>query len=118
MQNHGIGADPVHFEEADANDLLDLGPEDQEQPPLLETNSATTEDEDFDDHEDLIAEADADKTLDHTQEDQDEDDLDVFVPPATPRMTRSSKRKAEVDDEDEFGLLDIETPDKKRRRPS
>jgi hypothetical protein len=120
MQSHGIGDDPVHFEEADADDLLDLGPEDQEQPPRLEANSATTEDEDFDDNEDLIAEADAstDKTLDHAQEDQDEDDLDVFVPPATPRMTRSSKRKAEVDDEDDFGLLDIETPDKKRRRPS
>jgi hypothetical protein len=118
MQNPGIGAEPVHFEETDANVLLDLGPDDQDLPPLLETNSATTEDEEFDGHEDLIAEADADKTLDNTQEDQDEDDLDVLVPPATPRMTRSSKRKAEVDDEDEFSLLDIETPDKKRRRPS
>ena len=106
------------------DDLLDLGPEIQEQPSISQLDFTDkvdeTEIQDLEDNEDLFDGVDAstDQTLDNTQGD-DEDDLYAFLPPATPAKTRSAKRKVEAADEDEFDLLDdTETPDKKRRRPS
>lgn len=118
MENGNIVTDPLQLEEADADDLFELAPEDEEQPPISGTNSANVKGEDFDENGELFAEADAstDRTLDHAQD--DEDDPDALVLPPTPAKAQSSKRKAEVDDEDDFDLLEIETPDKKRRRPS
>lgn len=104
-------------------DLLDLPPEAQDQSSSHQLDLADKIDEtDFqyvEDNQDLFNEGDSstDQTLDNTQGD-DEDDLDVFLPPATPAKTTSTKRKVEADDEDDFGLLDTETPEKKRRRPS
>lgn len=114
--------DPKGNEEHE-DDLLDLGPEDQEQPSTNQLDSTDKVDEaefqDLEDNEDLFDEADAstDQTLDNTQGDE-QDDLDAFLPPTTPTKTRSAKRKVEADDEDVFDLLDTETPDKKRTRPS
>ena len=115
-------ASDVH-EEDHEDDLLDLGPEDLEPPSNNQLDSTTKVDEtgskDIQDNEDLFDEEDAstDQTLDNTQV-EDEDDLKAFLQPATPTKTGSAKRKVVADDEDDFGLLDTETPDKKRRRPS
>ena len=115
-------ASDVH-EEDHEDDLLDLGPEDQEPPSNNQPDSATKVDEtgsqDVQDSEELFDEEDAstDQTRDNTQV-EDEDDLNAFLQPATPTKTGSAKRKVVADDDDDFGLLDTETPDKKRRRPS
>ena len=112
--------DPLHLEDDIEDDLLDLGPEEQDQPPISDQNSTAKiegeNSEDIDEPEDLFAEEDTstDQTLDHILE----DDENVFPLPVTPAKIRSSKRKVESDDEDEFGLLLLDTPDKKRRRPS
>ena len=111
-----------HEEDHEA-DLLDLEPEHQEPPSNNQPDSETKVDEtgsqDFEDNEDLFDEEDAstDQTLDNTQV-EDEDDVNAFLQPATPTKAGSAKRKVVADDEDDFGLLDTETPDKKRRRPS
>lgn len=105
------------------DDILDLESEDQEQSSVhqldFDEKVDETEFRNVEDNENLFDEDDAstDETLDHTQGD-DEDDLDLFLPAATPAKTRSTKRKVDADDEDEIDLLDTETPDKKRRRPS